>query len=1188
MKKSMFLKVLATAISLLLLFSVVPSTLLSGLAVTPEQLTVGVMTDIHYYPRSLMGTNVNEFIEACHLNSNTAYLTEALLDAALENYAYQAQTKNIKYLFLPGDLARNGEYEAEKALAKKLEAFEDRTGIQVLVIDGNHDIRKGNASRFWNGEYVSTRWTEPEDFRDIYKNLGYDLADSFYTPSVGEAGQLSYAATLEGGYRFIALDGACYSSDNHSKGLNEGETRGNFTDGLLKWALNEIEKAKQQGLTVIGMTHFNIVEHYDHEDNTMQAFVIDNWQEVCEKLADAGMNFVFTGHLHFHDIVQWTSDNGETMTDCATASLSSFPNFTRTVTFDNTAADGTVTVNYETHEVDELRPITAYGTTYPQPFKHQSFALNYGGGDLTDFGVRYVKYFLSMSIGPDIKKAGGLYNYLDSKFNLDSVIGNLLANTNLGQAEGITKTSIKLLLKTVAKQLENKYINNPENAYNLVEKILNKLVAVEVSDYPCTKFLEDYGVGSADRKGNFGDAVSSVLLYMYSGDEDRSDDPFMNDVLDRFYRGENAQEIYDTLYDIVINDVLKGELLPTIQIDPVAFFGVLTEEAKIDALNSVMDTVMGINGSIPKLDAGTLVSLVLGLGITDYNSIEGLIDSFLDEYMTDSEMEVIAYEFYNFIYDFTTDELPHDLNETIVYSGKVPVTPTVEDLRLPSGIAVTFGDDSATARNICWYTKVGVTGTDIEIMPEGESGLLRRARSASTVNIETKTERTTREYPGIDLGVFGILNYTLPVNRHYVKITGLEPGKRYVYRVGDAQRGWWSDYGVIETADNTDEFTFIHMSDEQGGIERQYDIVANTVKAAYANNPEAAFIMSSGDQVDKGTNFKQWNWLFNCASDNLMDTAFMPTAGNHEKSGSALTDNFILPNLPVQDKDNGVYYSFDYNNAHFIVLNTNDLNDDGTLTEDQLAWLKADAASSNADWNIVSIHKGVYSNGNHVDDKDVSGLRGQLATLMPELGIDLVLEGHDHVYLRTDAMSNNEVVKPQTANVTHNAIQYNAKVKPAGTVYAESGTAGVKHYNAKDPASTDELFPRAEMIYNTDKPMYSAIQIKGDRLFFDAYTVDGDNSTKVDSFAIAKTLTPMEAQANNITDSSVISADSTGGRAENQSDTNSGSKVSGSPHSPKTAGISLDSYALIIPAAALAVIIAVIIIKKKHDDFYYA
>ena len=100
MKKSMFLKVLATAISLLMLFSVVPSTLLSGLAVTPEQLTVGVMTDIHYYPRSLMGTNVNEFIEACRLNSNTAYLTEALLDAALENYAYQAQTKNIKYLLI--------------------------------------------------------------------------------------------------------------------------------------------------------------------------------------------------------------------------------------------------------------------------------------------------------------------------------------------------------------------------------------------------------------------------------------------------------------------------------------------------------------------------------------------------------------------------------------------------------------------------------------------------------------------------------------------------------------------------------------------------------------------------------------------------------------------------------------------------------------------------------------------------------------------------------------------------------------------------------------------------------------------------------------------------------------------------------------------------------------------------------
>jgi 3',5'-cyclic AMP phosphodiesterase CpdA len=1188
MKKSIFLKVLAAAISILLLFSVVPSTLLSGLAVTPEQLTIGLMTDIHYYPRSLMGSDINEFIDACHLNSNTAYLTDEFLNAALENFELQAQNQGLKYILIPGDLSRNGEYESNKVLAKKLEDFENRTGVQILVIDGNHDIRKPNASKFQNGQFVNTRWTEPEDFRELYKNLGYDLADSFYTPKMGEAGQLSYAATLDGGYRLIALDGACYSSEVHSKGLNEGETRGAFTDGLLEWALNEIEKAKAQGLTVIGMTHFNIVEHYDHEDNTMQAFVIDNWQEVCEKLADAGMHFTFTGHLHFHDIAQWTSDNGETMTDCATASLSTFPNFFRTVTLDNTAADGSVTVNYTTHEIDELRPISAHGTTYPQPFKYTSFALNYGGDDIADFGVRYVKYFFTQSIIPGIKESGSLYNYLDKSFNLDKVIGDLLANTNLGQAQGVTKTAIKLLLKTVASQLEAKYIDNPENAYNLVEKILKKLVSVEVSDYPCTKYLENYGVGSADRKGNFGDAVSSVLLYMYSGDEDRSDDQFMNDVLDRFYRGENAQEIYDTLYDIVVNDVLKAELLPTIQVDPVAFFGALTEEAKIDALNSIMDTVMGVSGAIPKLDAGTIVSLVLGLGITDYNSIEGLLDSFLDEYMTDSEMEVIAYEFYNFIYDFTTDELPHDLNETVVYNGTVPVTPTVEDLRLPSGVAVTFGSDASTSRNICWYTKVGVKNTDIEITPDGESRLLRKSRSASTINIETKTERTTREYPGIDLGVFGILNYTLPVNRHYVTISGLEPGKRYVYRVGDAQRDWWSDYGIIETADNGDEFTFLHMSDEQGGIERQYDVWANTVKSAYNTNPEAAFIMSSGDQVDKGTNFKQWNWLFNCASDNLMDTVLMPTAGNHEKTGSALTDNFILSDLPVQDKDNGVYYSFDYNNAHFIVLNTNDLNDDGTLTEDQLAWLKQDAASSNADWKIVSIHKGVYSNGNHVDDKDVSGLRGQLSTLMPELGIDLVLEGHDHVYLRTDAMSNNEVIKPLNANVTHNAIQYNAKVKPAGTIYAESGTAGVKQYDKKDPASTDELFPRAEVIYNTDKPMYSAIQIKGDRLFFDAYTVDGDSTTKADSFAIAKTITPMEAQANNITDASVISADSTGGRAEDGSNNGSGSKVTGSPHSPKTAGISLNANALIIPGGALAVAAAIIIIKKKREDFYYA
>ena len=79
-----------------------------------------------------------------------------------------------------------------------------------------------------------------------------------------------------------------------------------------------------------------------------------------------------------------------------------------------------------------------------------------------------------------------------------------------------------------------------------------------------------------------------------------------------------------------------------------------------------------------------------------------------------------------------------------------------------------------------------------------------------------------------------------------------------------------------------------------------------------------------------------------------------------------------------------------------MVLNTNDLNSDNTLGAKQLEWLKADAAASDKPWKIVSLHKAIYSNGSHYDDKDVVALRKQLSVLMPELDIDIVLQGHDH------------------------------------------------------------------------------------------------------------------------------------------------------------------------------------------------
>ena len=186
------------------------------------------------------------------------------------------------------------------------------------------------------------------------------------------------------------------------------------------------------------------------------------------------------------------------------------------------------------------------------------------------------------------------------------------------------------------------------------------------------------------------------------------------------------------------------------------------------------------------------------------------------------------------------------------------------------------------------------------------------------------------------------------------------------------------------------------------------------------------------------------------------------------------------------------------------MLNANSLNEDEGFSDEQIEWMKATAAASEADWKFVTTHKAVYSNGSHYDDDDVIEMRAQLSTLMPELGVDMVFQGHDHVYLRTDAMNNNEVVEVYEMSVDNNGKSYTAKVNPDGTVYVIDACSGVKYYQTKDAADTDELFPRAEAIVDATYPVFAAVRIEGNSLYFDSYGVTDEGTECIDSFAIVK------------------------------------------------------------------------------------
>ena len=1108
-------KILSLVLAAIMILTVIPMNASAAEvlldAVSPsETLNFGFVSDLHYYPKVLTNNYCDEFMEdAVFSIGREIYEAEGILESALAAYAEHAEKNNLKYLIIPGDITSNGEYTGHVELAKRLEKFEADTGIQVILINGNHDIVKPQAVTYESGKKEPARNMTPEEFRENYKNLGYDLAYHEYEPAKPDcANRLSYSVR-DGGYRFIMIDTAAYSPDVTENGEYGGETRGCLTDECLQWVTDEIADAKACGEVPIGVYHHNFAHHFRAEFSILRGFVIDNYEKLGDILADAGMHFGLSGHIHQNDIAQVITDDGEVLNEICCPSLSSFPNYFREISA-TTTKSGKTSLDVKTFECDCVKPVEVNGKTFEVPFRKDSTRITFLGYEgFAEKGGDFL-YNLIKEYGEQIGEMGFVPFLSSMGLDLEELLRGLLGEGLQVMGNKIfTVDNIMLFINDLADQLYESLLADPEATAEFLKVEIQKLLSVQVSDLPNTRFIEEYGIGDPNKPGDFEDLLSCIFIYLYQGNYYLEDDPFMLDAIDKLENGDTAFKIFDVLIEIVADDLLQNKLLSDLDVHFKAFF----EEGTIP--NLAIATVGGVvkcllKGDISYLNvANKVIGLINKLGIVEFSSLWGIAEYYMDEYLTDTQIQGIGQTLAAIVRDFAEDDSYRtDSDAVMTYDGVVPVEATRDNYRLPTAVTVTFGQDQSS-RNLSWYTKYSVEGSDIEIVEKTDNPAFAGENKApANVKVTAKTVETTRQYPGVDLGVIGIMNYEFPMNRHIVNVSGLEAGKTYLYRVGDASRNWWSETGSFKIADGGDETSFIHIGDPQSQSAVQYDTFAALIEKAYEMY-DSDFIIDTGDNVDHGDNFKQWKWLLDEASDTLMNTVLMSAAGNHEDKGTnAIDKNFVYSNVPEQDVTTGIYFSFDYNNVHFAVLNTNNLDDDDSLNDAQVEWLKEDMKASDADWKFVAFHKAMYSNGSHYDDDDVCEIRDELCSLMPQLGIDMVFQGHDHVYLRTDAMIDNEVEAVTTSTKTFDGKEYTVKESPVGTVYVISGCAGVKVYKQKDAALTDELFPRAEVIEDVDDSVFSGVHIVGDTLYFDAYTMNiaTGETQNIDSFAITKDL----------------------------------------------------------------------------------
>lgn len=325
------------------------------------------------------------------------------------------------------------------------------------------------------------------------------------------------------------------------------------------------------------------------------------------------------------------------------------------------------------------------------------------------------------------------------------------------------------------------------------------------------------------------------------------------------------------------------------------------------------------------------------------------------------------------------------------------------------------------------------------------------------------------------------------------KIDGLTPNTFYTYNIAGAY------FGTFKTPAKAGSFTFAFITDTQIGF-------ASDAKAAGAlfsllnSYDDLAFAYIAGDMTDTSRNERQWEMLFQSGGVNsaagqtfLGNNLIAVAQGNHDNSSfsghitAPCANGYVGPAV----------YSFDYSNVKFVVLN---MNNPDTWTA-QAAFLRREAADAknNGKWLVVGFHQSLYSGAAHIVDSLLISARKFWSPLLAELGADVVLQGHDHVFARgfiTAAGTN--------ANLTMVGNAY-----PAGSgapLYITGGESGaVKWYAARNyqVSAGDPLTPNysfldvnsavpAQNPWGTDtsktrEQTYTLINVDGDTMNFSTY-----------------------------------------------------------------------------------------------------
>jgi hypothetical protein len=222
----------------------------------------------------------------------------------------------------------------------------------------------------------------------------------------------------------------------------------------------------------------------------------------------------------------------------------------------------------------------------------------------------------------------------------------------------------------------------------------------------------------------------------------------------------------------------------------------------------------------------------------------------------------------------------------------------------------------------------------------------------------------------------------------------------------------------------------------------------------------------------------------------LLSRATMwPIPGDHEYEQPYARPYFDAFELP-EGAQGEHYYAFDWGDLHVAALDSNCIvplyvATAGCDTATMVSWLERDLAATRAPWRVVLIHRPVVATGKY---GVYAQIPAALLSLLEKHSVDLVLQGHNHLYERSWPTLQGQPVKKSYDH-------------PGAPVYVTTGGAGGWLYDFV-------LAPAPWTAYREKTDQHLLLTLEGGTLKVDSIRGDG---VVHDTFTLVKDLPPLPA-----------------------------------------------------------------------------